>query len=292
MVPELLTFDIPSSPQLFTSSHRLTCYQWGDAHAKDTVMCVHGLTRNGRDFDFLAEALAKDFRVLAPDMPGRGKSEWLANPAGYSYPAYVADMQYMLAALKLSRVHWIGTSMGGIIGMMMANAIPGLLSSLVLNDVGCVVSAAGLKRIMSYAGIKMQFPSRTEGEATLRKICQPFGIRDERHWQHLFEYSLESAPDGGVRLAYDPNIAAAIPMAEPVDIHLWGLWPTVIQIPTLLIRGVDSDILSPDTAWAMQAQHPRLTFYEVPEAGHAPALMADAQTHYVRQWLGPFKSGI
>src|SRR5262249_44819564 len=129
MSPELLNFDVPGNDQLFISPHRLCCYQWGNPEATRTIICVHGLTRNARDFDFLAQARAADFGVLCPDIPGREKSGWLNNPLGYSSPAYVADMQYLLASLGLTRVHWLGTSMGGIIGMMLANAHPGLLQS-------------------------------------------------------------------------------------------------------------------------------------------------------------------
>lgn len=286
MTPELLTFEIPGNEQLLTSPHRLTCYQWGNEQAARTIICAHGLTRNGRDFDFLSQALARDYRVICPDMPGRGNSEWLVNPLGYNYPAYVADIQYILARLELREVHWIGTSMGGILGMMMTSMMPGLIQSLVLNDVGTVVSAVGLKRILTYAGIKMHYATREEGEAALRQICKPFGIRDEKHWRHFFDYSLQDMENGGVRFAYDPAIAASVVQGLDIhDINLWGLWPGVLQVPTLLIRGVDSDILTRETAFAMQLQHRHFELYEVPNTGHAPALMADEQINRIQEWL-------
>lgn len=286
MTPELLTFDVAGNDQLFISPHTLACYQWGNPDAKNTIICLHGLTRNARDFDFLAQALASDCRVLCPDMPGRGKSGKLANPAGYNYTTYVADMQYLLASLRLSRVHWVGTSMGGIIGMMLANAHPGLIQSLTLNDVGCLIPAAGLKRILSYAGVKMQFATRAEAEATLRDICKPFGIHDEKHWQHLFTYSLEDMLGGGVRFAYDANIVMPFAKDSPVmDVNLWPLWPMMTAVPILLIHGAQSDILTHGTALSMQEQHPNLTLYEVADAGHAPALMADEQITFIKQWM-------
>lgn len=286
MAPRLLTFEVPGNEALFISPHRLCCYEWGNPDSPHIVVCAHGLTRNGRDFDFLAEELSPRFRVLCPDIPGRGMSDWLANPAGYSYPAYVFEMQYMLASLRLSRVHWLGTSMGGIIGMMLAGAQPGLLQSLTLNDIGCVVSRVGLKRILSYAGMKMRFESRAEGEATLRSICAPFGISEEKHWRHLFDSSLEDLPGGGVRFRYDPNIAGVLPPLDAViDINLWALWPAVTFLPVLLIRGAESDILTRADALTMQEQHPALTYHEIAGAGHAPALMAGDQIALVRQWL-------
>jgi pimeloyl-ACP methyl ester carboxylesterase len=287
MMPRVLTFDVPGVEAICTSPHRLVCFEWGDERAPKTIICAHGLTRNARDFDFLAAALAAGgYRVLAPDMPGRGKSEWLKNPAAYSYATYVSDMQFMLASLKLTRVHWLGTSMGGIIGMMLANAMPGMLQSLTLNDIGTLVSSAGLSRILSYAGVKMQFENRAEAEATLRKICQPFAISSELHWQHLFTHSLVDMPDGTVRFAYDPAIVGTLPRQDDIkDIDLWGLWEAVKKLPVLLIRGAQSDILTRETAQAMQAQHPALTLYEVPNAGHAPALMSDIEIARIRQWL-------
>ena len=279
--PGIIPVPLPGPP------YRMHYWRWGDPNASRTVLCVHGLTRNGRDFDFLAEALANDFQVICPDMPGRGASEWLKNPLLYNYQTYIVGLQCLLATLQLSQVRWIGTSMGGILGMMMANAMPGVIQSLTLNDVGCTVAREGLLRILSYAGVRMAFDCRAEAEAELRRICAPFGIRDEKHWRHFLDHSLYDRIDGKTAFAYDPAIINGLPQEELVqDIQLWGLWELVKQVPTLLIRGECSDILRRDTAQAMQDTHPNLTYYEIAGAGHAPALMAEDQIRTIKNWLG------
>lgn len=267
--PRTLFFDI---------GPRLAVYEWGAPNATSTVLCVHGLTRNGRDFDVLAQALSAHHRVLCVDMAGRGKSEWLTDTTQYNYPNYTGIMGRLVGALGLSACHWVGTSMGGIIGMMMANAFPGLLQSLTLNDIGCLVPAAGLARIASYVGTATHFATRELAETELRRRCAPYGITQETHWQNLFSHSIEEMPDGQFRLAYDPAIAANLPPPEQVqDVNLWGLWEAVKPIPTLLIRGMQSDLLTHDTALQMQTVHPRFSLLEIEGVGHAPALMDAAQ---------------
>lgn len=283
--PALLYFNIPNvaEPQL---THRMACWQWGNPHAAETVLCIHGLTRNGRDFDVLANALSSRYHVLAPDMPGRGKSEWLVDPTGYNNAAYVAGILFMLAQLGIRQPHWIGTSMGGILGLMAANSAPGLMRSFVMNDVGCVIPAAALKRILSYATARSTFATRAEAEAAMRFRCSTFGITDEVHWQLLFAHNIEPCA-GGFRLTCDPAVFAAGPPADqPVqDMNMWGLWPAVTTMPVMLIRGMESDILPREVALQMQASHPHFTLYEVPNAGHAPALMAPEQVETIRKWL-------
>ena len=284
--PETLAVNIPDVGQP-GSTHNITCYKWGEA--SPTAICVHGLTRNARDFDFLAQALTQDYKIFCPDMPGRGKSEWLKNPAGYTYPAYVADIGFMVHSLNITQTDWIGTSMGGIIGMMAANSFPGLIRKLILNDIGCIVSAAGIRRIMSYPPAKNPCPSRAEAEATLRERCATFGIRNEAHWQHIFTYGLQEK-NGCFRPAYDPAIMGAYSadraaQENVVDLNLWGLWEAVKKIPVLLIRGAESDLLTRETALQMKAQHPNLTLHEIEGAGHAPALMEESQIKLITDWL-------
>lgn len=290
--PELLSFDLPDA-RGSGGSHRIACAQWGRPGAGPTLLCVHGLTRNGRDFDFLARAMAQDDRlrdvhVLAPDMRGRGASPWLRDPAGYTNPDYLSDLLLMLNSLGVRSLHWLGTSMGGILGMMAAQAAPGLLRSLILNDIGCLIPAAGLLRIRdSAAGLPERFATRAEAEAGLRLRCATFGIRDETHWQHLFTHGLEPE-GGGWRFRCDPAVlrTAFAPHAAVADVELWPLWEAVRPMPVLLIRGAQSDLLRADTAQAMQASHPALTCLEIGAAGHAPALMADHETAPIREWLG------
>ncbi len=282
MEPRQLFFDLPNLGN--AGSHRLICYEWGNPKAARTVLCVHGLTRNGRDFDMLAQVLAEKCRVLCPDMPGRGKSEWLPDPAAYNYQTYVADLSYMLRELRLGQVQWVGTSMGGIIAMMM----PGLISALVLNDVGCLIPANGLQRILSYAGARgpSSFLTRADAEAALRVRAATFGIPSEAHWQHLFVHGIEPAPDGSFRLAFDPAIAAGFPQEKDIsDVNLWPLWNPLREIPVLLIRGAQSDILTHDTAVKMRERHSDLTLHEIAGVGHAPALMTDDQIGLIADWL-------
>jgi len=278
--PDILHFDIPGGDR------RLACYRWGDAKAARTVICVHGLTRNGRDFDFLAERLAQDYQVLCPDMAGRGQSQWLKDGSLYTNNTYIADVMYMLGKLSLTRVHWVGTSMGGIMGMMAPSVLPGLIDALVLNDVGCLIPASGLARIREIADLPTSYASRAEAETAFRGRCKYFGIEGEAQWRHLLKYGVEER-DGRFAFTYDPAIfSAGFSKDTPLtDISLWPLWEAVKPIPTLLIRGAESDILPRETAVEMQARHPDLTLHEIIGVGHAPALMDEKQITLIQDWL-------
>lgn len=265
----------------------MACREWTQALPDGrALVCVHGLTRNGRDFDKLATSLSESYRVLCPDMPGRGKSAWLADPSGYNYPAYLADAEHMFDSLRLSSVDWVGTSMGGILGMMIAASQPERIKRLVLNDVGVFIPRNGLLRIADYIGKDTEFASRSDAAAVLRERYAGFGITDEADWQQLIDASLEDAPGGGVRLAYDPAIASAFADREKIqDVDLWALWEK-ITCPVLILRGAHSDILLHETANRMQRQAPaRVTYVELPEAGHAPSLMREEEIALVRRWL-------
>ncbi|NBO18491.1 MAG: alpha/beta fold hydrolase [Proteobacteria bacterium] len=272
--------------------HSLSCALWGDA-AKPALLCVHGLTRNGRDFDYMAQDLAAEYFVICPDVPGRGKSPWLADISQYNNTVYLADILQLLARLNLTRVHWLGTSMGGILGLLAANAAPGLLASLVLNDIGCVVPGHGLMRIRESAKLPPDFATREACEAAFRMRTATFGITEEAHWQHLLAHSIEQTPDGRWRLAYDPGIftAAFVGDAPIADVDLWPLWPAAQKLPMLLLRGAQSDILLADTARAMQATHERLMLREFDGVGHAPALMDEKERAPIRQWMSALSKG-
>jgi pimeloyl-ACP methyl ester carboxylesterase len=284
MEPRLLAFDIPAS-DAGGASHRIACAEWGVAGDKPTVLCVHGLTRNGRDFDFVARALAADFHVLCPDMRGRGSSQWMT-PADYANPAYLADIFFILKQVGISKLHWLGTSMGGILGLLAANSAPGLLQSLILNDIGCLIPASGLGRIKDIATIATVFGTRETAEAALRLRSATFGITEERHWQQLYTYGIEPVGDQW-RFTYDPGIFTGGFAADaPVqDVELWPLWQAVTAMPMLLIRGALSDLLQADTAREMQARHPRLRLEEIAGVGHAPALMDDKQIALIHGWM-------
>ena len=278
---------IPERPETLKpvtlQAHSLSYQSWGNSG--QVVLCMHGLTRLGHDFDYLATSLAGKYRVICPDMPGRGDSQWLNNPADYNYATYVADTLYLLDSLNIKQVHWVGTSMGGIIAMMVAGLRPALLKSLVLNDVGCLIPAASLERILSYAGMQMQFVNRAQAEAHLRVICKPFGIKEEAHWQHFFHTTIRQNVDGTCRLHYDPNIITPLKSAEIKDVNLWPFWEALKAVPIMLLRGAESDLLLKETALQMQATHPNLTLHEIPGAGHAPALMSRDEIALVTDWL-------
>ncbi|HXQ51902.1 MAG TPA: alpha/beta hydrolase [Stellaceae bacterium] len=264
--------------------YRMAYFEWpGPAQGRVTV-CVHGLTRNGRDFDRLAASLAARGPVLCPDMPGRGKSDWFDHAEDYGYPTYLSAVAALLARLDGAEIDWVGTSMGGIIGMFLA-ALPGMpIRRLVLNDIGPLIAAEGLRRLASYVGADPSFPDLAALEADLRRIAATFGPLRPVDWAHLARVSSRRRPDGTLGYAYDPHIATAGPQAEPNDIDLWASWAP-ITAETLVIRGADSDILRHDDAVAMTERGPRARLVELPGIGHAPALMAEDQIALVRDFL-------
>jgi len=268
--------------------HRIHYTDWGDPGAERIVICVHGLTRNGRDFDFLAQALAPDFRVVCPDIAGRGKSDWLYAKEDYAYPQYCADMAALVARVtsggKPRRVYWIGTSMGGVIGMLLASRPKSPIEKLVLNDVGTVIPKAALERIGAYVGRDPRFKTLDELEAMLRIVCAPFGPLTGAQWRHLTETGAKQHEDGSWGLCYDPGIAIPFQKGPLADVDLWQFWDT-IACPTLLLRGAQSDLLLKETAMAMTQRGPRPKLVEFEGIGHAPMLMADDQIRIVRDFL-------
>lgn len=264
--------------------HHAAFLDWGDpASARPVTICVHGLTRNSHDFDMLAAALADDGRVICPDIVGRGASDWLGNPADYSYPQYLSDMTALIARLQAEAVDWIGTSMGGLIGMLLAAQPNTPIKRLVLNDIGPFIGKAALQRISDYVGLDYRFSSVEALERHLRKIHAPFGPLTDRQWAHMAHHGSRQLVDGNFGLAYDPHIADNVKLAI-ADVDLWSIWDR-IACPVLVLRGADSDILSPETAQAMTERGPRAKLATFPDIGHAPALMSGDQIDIVRSWL-------
>lgn len=268
--------------------HRMAYWEWGDPKDDRVLICVHGLARQGRDFDTLALALRDRYRVVCPDVVGRGESDRLADPAGYQLPAYVADMVTLIARLDSKTVHWVGTSMGGLIGMGVS-ALPGSpVSRLVLNDVGPTIDAAGIARIAAYLGAPITWPSEDAAAAYLRGISQGFGPHSREQWLALTRPMLRR--DGeAFRLHYDPAIAIALRAITPAaaaagEAALWAAYDA-IRCPTLLLRGADSDLLSRATAQAMTQRGPRAALREFEGVGHAPTLVAPDQVAAVREFL-------
>lgn len=274
--------------------HRMAYTEWGDADNPNVVVCVHGLTRVGQDFEALAQVLATDFRVVCPDVVGRGRSSWLKNPMLYGVPQYTSDMVALIARLNVTQVFWVGTSMGGLIGMSLAALEGSPVSRLVLNDVGAVLSGAALGRIARYVGVTTEFRDRRQAHAALRDIFAGFGPHTESEWAQLLDVMLVPVANSErVRLHYDPAIAepfrqtygsnATSDRAVP-DLELWPLYDA-IRCPTLVLRGQQSDLVSAQVIAQMRERGPRAQAVELPGIGHAPTLMHDDQIRIVTNFL-------
>ena len=273
-------------------------WQWGHAQAEHTVVCVHGLSRQGRDFDVLAQALVAkaggNLRVVCPDVVGRGQSDWLADPMGYQLPTYAADMLALLAHLKPRTLDWVGTSMGGLIGMAVcahAAAVGLTVRRLVLNDVGPVVQWDSIVRIATYLGKSMQFASLQQAADAMWAISTSFGPHTPAQWLELSRHMVKPLPEGqaGVTLHYDPAIAVPVramtqEMAAQGEAALWQLYDS-ITARTLLLRGAESDLLSRETAAQMTQRGPKARVVEFAGVGHAPTLIADDQVQAVTGFL-------
>jgi pimeloyl-ACP methyl ester carboxylesterase len=268
--------------------HRMAYWEWGDEHNPKVLVCVHGLARQGRDFDALARRLAGEYRVVCPDVLGRGRSEWLMDPAGYTIPHYVADMVSLLARLNAQTVDWVGTSMGGLIGLGMAALQGSPLRRLVLNDVGPTIEPAALQRIGSYLGQPAHWSTVEEAADDLWAISQGFGPHSREQWLALTRPQLRA--DGqGFKPHYDPAIAQPFKAVTPQiaaagETALWAAWDS-LRLPVLLLRGAQSDLLSPTTAQAMCERGPCARLHEFDGVGHAPMLVQPEQQQVVIDFL-------
>ena len=264
--------------------HRMHYTEWGDADNPDVVLCVHGLTRNGRDFDFLAAALCDQFRVVCPDVVGRGSSEWLASPGHYNIPQYVNDMVTLIARLGVEKVRWVGTSMGGLMGMALAALPQTPITRLVMNDVGPVIEAAAISRIGDYVGRAPRFATLEDAEHFIRGFCASFGPLTDAQWRHITAHALREC-EGGLEMRYDPAIGDAFRTDAPRgDVDLWPMYDA-IACPTLVLRGMASDLLSAATTAQMATRGPRARVAEIPGVGHAPMLMDLDQIGLVSAFL-------
>jgi pimeloyl-ACP methyl ester carboxylesterase len=266
--------------------YKMAYREWGDSANPRVLVCAHGLTRNGRDFEQLAQALARDYRVVAPDVVGRGESEWLRDPMGYQLPFYVQDMLVLIARLNASSVDWVGTSMGGLIGMLLAS-LPGTpVRRIVLNDVGPVLAAAALARIGEYVGKAPPFPTREAAADYIRAISAPFGPHNEEQWAFLADVMLKPDDGRGWRLNYDPGIAVPFQQAAGTgaDVDLWSVYDRIVG-PALLTRGAQSDLLSTDVACAMSERGPKARWADFDGVGHAPTFLHADQIQVVAEFL-------
>ena len=263
--------------------------EWGSAGASRTVVCVHGLTRNSRDFDFLAQRLVeRGARVVAPDLPGRGRSEFLEHAEDYGTPMYLAALAALVARLDVPEVDWVGTSLGGHIGMELAARPGSPIRRLVLNDFGARVPVVALHRIAAYLRRAHAFATLAEVEAYLRDVYAPFGKLTDAQWRHMAVHGVVQ-DKGGLTLHYDPAIVAQFSRPMLLDVVLWRVWEQV-ACPVLIVRGEDSDLLLPSTVAEMKrrgiaAARGLVESVEIAGCGHAPALMSDDQIRIVADFL-------
>lgn len=314
MTATLHTLAVAGPPAVGGGPRRLAWWEWnatGQAAPRHVVVCVHGLTRQARDFDTLAQVLSPHALVVSVDVAGRGHSDWLQDPNAYAIPTYAADIAQLLAHLRQRlreqglaeepQIDWVGTSMGGLIGMALASQPALGLRRLVLNDVGPVIEPASLRRIATYVGQPLRFASEQAAADYLLTISQGFGPHTPEQWLALTRPMLRPAYDAGEppgqwRLHYDPALAtpfkallslpgdAAQKVAADGEAQLWALYDA-ITAPTLLLRGAQSDLLSPETARLMTQRGPHARLVELPGVGHAPTLVAPNQTDAVAAFL-------
>ena len=263
--------------------HRVCYHEWGDTANPRVVICVHGLSRNGRDFDVLGEALTSTHRVLAIDMPGRGMSEWLPDPGDYTFPTYLTTLTALIARSGAEDVSWVGTSMGGLLGIVMAAQPNSPVARLVVNDIGPDIEPAALTRIGEYMGLDPTFANFAEIDAYIRQISAPFGALNDAQWEFLTRTGVAQRPDGRWGLTLDPGIAVPF-RASPAPPDIWPLWDA-IRCPTLVLRGAQSDLLSTATAAQMASRGPRPVVREFSGVGHAPMLLTPEQFEPVVDFL-------
>ena len=280
--------------------HRIAYTEWGDADNPHVVVCVHGLTRNSRDFDVLAKSLAPACRVVCMDVVGRGDSDWLADPAGYGFAVYEPDAAALIARITANAIDpdrtvidWVGTSMGGLLGITLASRAGTPIRRLVLNDIGPYLSSAALQRIKAtHSCAAAEFDSVEDVARQMRATYSTFGPLTDAQWRELAVHGSRTTDRGTLRLACDP--AVVVPAAQnagaqatdevPPPLDLWRAWDR-IRCATLVLRGERSDVLSADTAREMQGRGPRARLVEIADVGHAPWLMDEAQTAPVREFL-------
>jgi pimeloyl-ACP methyl ester carboxylesterase len=269
------------------SFHRIAFTDWGPAVSDRPVLCVHGLTRNGRDFDHLAAALAgTGRRVVCPDLPGRGQSERLKDSSDYVLPQYCSDMTVLIATLGCTEIDWVGTSLGGLIGMVLA-ALPGSpIRRLVINDIGPYLPWAGLLRLgANLNDAPKSFETIEAAELYFRRVLAPFGELKDEHWRHLTAHSVEWKPERQrFESLCDPNIAHAFRNPWHYSVDLWKYWDA-IDIPMLVMRGQLSDLLPEDVLKDMLRRNRNATAFTVQNCGHAPALIAPDQIGLVGTFL-------
>ena len=263
--------------------HHISYTEWGQKSTTTPLLCVHGLTRNGRDFDHLAKTFEPLTQIFCPDIVGRGQSDWLKDPTFYGYSQYLSDMTAFIARVGSEQVDWVGTSMGGIIGMLIASQPNSPIRRLVINDVGPFIPMTALNRISEYVAAQLEFDNISEVENHLKIIYSSFGIKKEADWQELASHSFRKLPNGKLALAHDPGIAKNF-VGLKEDVNFWNLYD-LISCPTLLLHGAQSDILTVETAQQMCLRGPKAKLVTFQSIGHAPSLMDQDQIQIIGDFL-------
>lgn len=270
--------------------HTIAYREYG-TKGNPVIVAVHGLTRNSYDFHVLAEKLQNTYHIFALDMIGRGESDYV-NACHYTYQQYISDLMGLLARIDTDHVYWIGTSMGGILGMILASLPQTPIKKLILNDVGAMVSHTVIERLLAYAGVQIKMPNRQQIVDLAKAIYAPFGAIDTPTWDKMLDHSLKKLEDGSYTFAYDPNITSQFSHKEDIktyqdeegNLTLWQYWDK-ITCPVYIINGTDSDLLTPSILSTMKTRGPAFDYHAVAHTGHAPWLVSDDICQVIKKWL-------
>ena len=268
--------------------HRMAYHAWGNPNNSRVLVCVHGLTRRGSDFKTLAEAMSLDYYVVCPDVVGRGDSDRLKNPMLYAVPQYVADMASLIGHLDVAQVDWLGTSMGGLIGMVYAAMPKSPIRRMLINDVGPRIEPEAIKRLGSYVGQPFSFSNRADALQRLNQICASFGAHTPEEWE-IYNGPMLVQKDGLWVMHYDPDISVPFASVNPImakagEMAMWHAFKQ-IHIPMLIVRGGESDLLSAKTVAEMCKVNPYIRSIEIPEVGHAPAFVKSEQVALAKEFF-------
>ena len=268
-------------------THKMAYAEWGDRNNENVLICVHGISSNGRDFDEVVTALQQDYRVICPDVVGRGKSDWLADSKDYGFPVYVSDIATLIQHLNLDRVDVLGTSMGGLIGMFLGAKLPQAIRRLIINDIGPFLPVTGLQRTIRENSGQPTLNSWSEVQTYIRQRYAPTGRTTDAQWETLAKNQMQLNADGTYILHYDPDILGVLrnlPLEQIKPLEFWESW-SALTCPILVLNGEESDMLLPDTLATMKSSHNNLTVVEMPGCGHPPSLTEASQIEAIANWL-------
>lgn len=264
--------------------HRIVYQDWGDEDNPKVLLCVHGLTRNSRDFDYLAKHLSADYRIIAPDIVGRGQSDWLSDPSHYTLEQYIKDMCILIQELKVEQIDWLGTSLGGLIGMAIAARPGSPVKRLILNDIGPVIKKEAIAFLATNLEQTPHFASLIELQTFLKQAYSAMGELDQNFWEHMATYDHRITPEGRITRNFDPKITKSVGSLTSSDLALWDLWEA-LTCPILVLHGELSLILTAPMCEEMLARNSHASIVTLPGVGHTPSLMTEGQIQLVKDWL-------